>query len=212
MFRDDRLARDIPAGLYIGHVQVGSAYARVTHEEHGRSRCRAEPIASADSASSGRGMRASLPTEDKALTSEQTAATRLSIARGGPRSGDRPRRPIAAPPRRACGLPIMPRDSSRRRAWCGVDSPVALSHLAHRASRADGPNVKSALIHRLRRQAASRVGSRVRWRVRAEVESVVNPADALVAAAAESGARAATCRTTRRCWTRTAGRSRCRWS
>jgi hypothetical protein len=34
MFRDDRLARDIPAGLYVGHVQVGSAYARVTHQEH----------------------------------------------------------------------------------------------------------------------------------------------------------------------------------
>jgi hypothetical protein len=34
MFRDDRLARDIPAGLYIGHLQVASAYARVTHDEH----------------------------------------------------------------------------------------------------------------------------------------------------------------------------------
>jgi hypothetical protein len=34
MFRDDRLAQDIPAGLYIGHVQVASAYARVTHDEH----------------------------------------------------------------------------------------------------------------------------------------------------------------------------------
>jgi len=34
MFRDDMLARDIPAGLYIGHLQVASAYARVTHEEH----------------------------------------------------------------------------------------------------------------------------------------------------------------------------------
>jgi hypothetical protein len=34
MFRDDRLARDIPAGLYVGHVRVGSAYARVTHDEH----------------------------------------------------------------------------------------------------------------------------------------------------------------------------------
>jgi hypothetical protein len=33
-FHDDRLARDIPAGLYLGHVQVGSAYARVTHDEH----------------------------------------------------------------------------------------------------------------------------------------------------------------------------------
>jgi len=34
MFRDDRLARDIPSGLYVGHVRVGSAYARVTHDEH----------------------------------------------------------------------------------------------------------------------------------------------------------------------------------
>ncbi len=34
MFRDMALATDIPAGLYVGHVKVGSAYARVTHEEH----------------------------------------------------------------------------------------------------------------------------------------------------------------------------------
>lgn len=34
LFRDDNLARDIPAGLYLGHVRVDSAYARVTHEEH----------------------------------------------------------------------------------------------------------------------------------------------------------------------------------
>jgi hypothetical protein len=34
MFRDDELARDIPAGLYIGHLQVTSAYARLTHDEH----------------------------------------------------------------------------------------------------------------------------------------------------------------------------------
>ncbi len=34
MFRDGMLARDIPAGLYIGHLQGASAYARVTHEEH----------------------------------------------------------------------------------------------------------------------------------------------------------------------------------
>lgn len=34
MFRNEKLARDIPAGLYVGHVQVSSAYARVTHEEH----------------------------------------------------------------------------------------------------------------------------------------------------------------------------------
>ncbi|QOZ48749.1 hypothetical protein XH89_17145 [Bradyrhizobium sp. CCBAU 53340] len=34
LFRDDDLARDIPAGLYLGHLQIAAAYARVTHEEH----------------------------------------------------------------------------------------------------------------------------------------------------------------------------------
>jgi len=34
MFRDDGLARDIPTGLYIGHVRVDQANARVVHEEH----------------------------------------------------------------------------------------------------------------------------------------------------------------------------------
>ena len=34
LFRDENLATDIPAGLYIGHVRVTSAYARVTHDEH----------------------------------------------------------------------------------------------------------------------------------------------------------------------------------
>ena len=33
-FRDDGLARDIPGGLYIGHLSVDTT-ARVEHEEHG---------------------------------------------------------------------------------------------------------------------------------------------------------------------------------
>lgn len=33
-FRDDGLARDIPANLYIGHVKVGSDAARIDHDEH----------------------------------------------------------------------------------------------------------------------------------------------------------------------------------
>jgi hypothetical protein len=33
-FRDDGLARDVPGGLYIGHVKVDET-ARVVHEEHG---------------------------------------------------------------------------------------------------------------------------------------------------------------------------------
>ena len=34
MFRDDSLARDIPTGLYIGHVRVEGPSARVEHDEH----------------------------------------------------------------------------------------------------------------------------------------------------------------------------------
>jgi len=34
MFRDDGLARDIPAGLYVGHIQVRAERASISHEEH----------------------------------------------------------------------------------------------------------------------------------------------------------------------------------
>ncbi|MFZ1105999.1 MAG: hypothetical protein WAN86_24580 [Hyphomicrobiaceae bacterium] len=34
MYRDDALARDIPSGLYVAHVEVRSQTARLEHEEH----------------------------------------------------------------------------------------------------------------------------------------------------------------------------------
>ena len=34
MFRDDGLARDIPDGLYVGHVRVDGPVARLVHDEH----------------------------------------------------------------------------------------------------------------------------------------------------------------------------------
>jgi len=34
MYRDDALAREIPAGLYIGHLRVESPTARLQHQEH----------------------------------------------------------------------------------------------------------------------------------------------------------------------------------
>lgn len=34
MFRDDGLARDIPPGLYVGHVRVDEPQARLVHDEH----------------------------------------------------------------------------------------------------------------------------------------------------------------------------------
>jgi hypothetical protein len=33
-YRDDALARDIPDGLYVGHVQVRGPAAQLAHEEH----------------------------------------------------------------------------------------------------------------------------------------------------------------------------------
>lgn len=34
MFRDDSLARDIPGGLYVGHLNVDGPSARIQHQEH----------------------------------------------------------------------------------------------------------------------------------------------------------------------------------
>jgi hypothetical protein len=34
MYRDDALARDIPPGLYVGHLEVKSSAARLEHQEH----------------------------------------------------------------------------------------------------------------------------------------------------------------------------------
>ena len=67
--------------------------------------------------------------------------------------------------------------------WC--ESPRALWERARAASQADGPNVKSAVVRRLRRQVAARVRSRMHARVLALVESMVDPADALAESAAE---------------------------
>jgi hypothetical protein len=34
MFRDDALAREIPSGLYVGHVKVAGGSAVIQHQEH----------------------------------------------------------------------------------------------------------------------------------------------------------------------------------
>ncbi|MGV7219800.1 DUF6745 domain-containing protein [Bradyrhizobium sp. UFLA05-112] len=68
--------------------------------------------------------------------------------------------------------------------WC--DSPLALATLAGRMSRDAGRNVRSRLVDRLRRIVASLVEARVDRKVLATVESAVNPADPLVAAATDA--------------------------
>jgi Domain of unknown function (DUF6745) len=135
-------------------------------------------------------MRASLPTRYETLTPEQTAAlkryrARWTAIRRSTVPADRPaaeegvRRAY-----RAAGF-----EPPARFVWC--ESPVALSKAALRPSRADGPNILPALVDRPRRRVAGLVRKRVHRRVRALVESMVIPADALVASVADAVAQAA---------------------
>jgi hypothetical protein len=51
LYHDAALAREIPSGLYVGHVQVDSPAARLEHEEHAPITLEQVPIASAGSGS-----------------------------------------------------------------------------------------------------------------------------------------------------------------
>jgi hypothetical protein len=86
---------------------------------------------------------------------------------------------------RAAGL-----EPSARIVWC--ESPVALSDLAQRVSRSDGPNVGWVLIERLRRRIATQVRQRLSRRLLAGVEGAVNPADPLIASVAAAVKQATT--------------------
>jgi hypothetical protein len=130
-------------------------------------------------------MRASLPTEVTALTAEQTAALSRYRARWAAiRRSTAPADRGAAEEGARLAYHAAGFRPPARFAWC--DGPVALSDLARRASRADGANIKSAVVDRLRRKVAARVGRRIHARVQAAVESAVNPADALVASVADA--------------------------
>jgi hypothetical protein len=129
-------------------------------------------------------MRASSPTE-QALSAGQMAAL------GDYRARWRAIRRSTAPADRdtaeqgvrlayeAAGL-----EPPARIVWC--DSPLALSGLAGRMSQGDGGNVRFRLLDRLRRRIASQVEARVHRKVLAAVDSAVDPADLLVAAAADA--------------------------
>jgi hypothetical protein len=131
-----------------------------------------------------------LPTEHEALTAQQAAALGTFRARWRAiRRSTEPADRGAAEggvrlAYRAAGLA-----PPERMIWC--NSPIALAHLALRSTAADGRNVKAAIMHRLRRQAAASVARRVGRRVRTEVDNKVNSADALADSAVEAVVQAA---------------------
>jgi hypothetical protein len=131
-----------------------------------------------------------LPTRYETLTPDQTAALARYRARWAAI-----RRSTAPADRAAAeeGVRLAYRaagfEPPARLVWC--ESPVALSIAALRPSRADGPNIRPAVVDRPRRQVAALVRKRIRARVKALVESMVNPADALVASVADTVAQAA---------------------
>jgi hypothetical protein len=130
-------------------------------------------------------MRASLPTEVTALTAEQTAALSRYRARWAAiRRSTQPADRSAAEEGARLAYHAAGFAPPDRVVWC--ESPVALSNLARHASRADGANVKTAVVDRLRRQVAALVRRRVHARVLAAVERAANSADALAAAAADA--------------------------
>jgi hypothetical protein len=73
--------------------------------------------------------------------------------------------------------------------WCG--SPLELSRRTERIARDDGPNVRWALIDRVRRKVTAQIRQRLPRRLFAEVEGAVDPADGLTASVTESVVQAA---------------------
>lgn len=130
-------------------------------------------------------MRASSSTRPDALGAEQAAALGRYRARWAAiRRSTEPADRDAAEEGARSAYRLAGLAPPARFVWC--ESPVALARLADRASRADGVNLRSAVVDRPRRKVASAVGRRLHRRVRAMVESTVNAADALVASAAEA--------------------------
>ena len=167
MFHDDSLARDIPAGLYVGHVQVNSPSARVTHDEHAPHHLAARNLPGSPPArtrTTGRARPCRLIT--RALDARAVGCVERLSLRDGPRSGDRPSQRIAAPPKRAYGWPTAPRRQTSGPLCVVRKSCRPLASHAAGLQAPDGPNVKSAVVHRVR-PAGCRAGRDARAQARA---------------------------------------------
>lgn len=71
----------------------------------------------------------------------------------------------------------------QRFVWC--KGPLELSRRTERISRGDGPNVRRALIDRVKPKVTAQIRKRLSRRLFTEVDRAVNPADALTASVAE---------------------------
>lgn len=134
-------------------------------------------------------MRASSSTRLDALSAEQSTALGRYRARWAAiRRSTEPADRSAAEEGVRLAYRLAGLTPPARFVWC--ESPRVLAEIAGRASRADGVNVRSAIVRRQRRRVASAVGRRLQRGVRATVERAVNPLDALVASATEAVMRA----------------------
>ena len=113
MFRDDALAREVPAGLYVGHVKVEGGPATIRIRSTRRSRSAKAPIACAASASSSRRTRRLSRIEIAALSRSAARAAHRLRGAVGRACGARPRRPIMRRVARAGAQGLR-----RRRAAC----------------------------------------------------------------------------------------------
>jgi hypothetical protein len=119
-----------------------------------------------------------------ALTAEEAAALDRYRARWlAIRRASRPADRTAAEEGVRLAYQIAGLAAPARFVWC--DSPVALSRQASSAARADGPNVRSAVIDSVRRHVTRRVRSRLNRRVWAKIEGAINPADPLITTVSE---------------------------
>src|SRR5262245_3532581 len=143
------------------------------------------PTVFAGSANSSRGMRASLPTDIKALSTEQTAALARYRRRWiATRRSTEPADRAAAEEGARLAYYAAGLEPPTHFVWCG--GPVELFELTRRHTRSDGANVRPIIVDEIRQRVAWNVRRRVSRQVRAVAAAVIDAPDALAASAADA--------------------------
>ena len=174
MFRVDALAQDIPGSLYVGHVHVEGPVALVKHEEHdpvtlprGTYRVRRQrELRAKGSASHCRlSLKAFLPCSWRRPG---------GIGSGGQRLG-RPPPPanrVLAERGVVAAYEAAGRPAPKRIIWCSSPLEMASSWAATSAQRA-GPNLRPAIVDKVRTGVALAIQRRVHGKVLAKVDELL---------------------------------------